>query len=325
MIPTYNQVGYVESAIASALSQDYDNLEVILADDCSTDDTPRIAARYQSDKRFRYMRNTRNLGRVANYRQTLYQHATGDWVLNLDGDDFLLVRDYVSDVMAHVGACSQTVLAFGGCRLLSASGLCRTFLPTRQPWECMNGFDYFLRWGVDLGVPHASALYARRWALDLDFYRFDIISSDWESLRRLVLQGKVLLCGREVCAWRIHERGASHDMSVQQRLDDLSNVTKPYAYALSLGLPPLPLAQWQRRTLDAYVANFLRLCAEEGELSSAWEFMARLRDCDRSVFRSSLLRMPTNIPLLGLIAIRALGGKALTQRLLYLWHRLIWH
>ena len=104
MIPTYNQEDYIGEAIESSLNQDYPNLEVIVSDDFSKDKTGIIAKKYETDTRFRYFRNARNLGRVGNYHHTLYDLATGEWVINLDGDDFYTDNRYISRLMKYVSS-----------------------------------------------------------------------------------------------------------------------------------------------------------------------------------------------------------------------------
>jgi glycosyltransferase involved in cell wall biosynthesis len=64
MIPTYNQAKYISKAIESALNIDYPNIEVIVSDDCSTDNTEEVVSKYLSDDRFKYIKNEKNLGRV---------------------------------------------------------------------------------------------------------------------------------------------------------------------------------------------------------------------------------------------------------------------
>ena len=98
MIPVYNQARYIREAIDSALMQTYSNLEVIVGDDASTDATAKIVAEI-NDPRLRYMRNSNNLGRTGNYKNLLYNHATGDYVVNLDGDDYYTDPDFISEAV----------------------------------------------------------------------------------------------------------------------------------------------------------------------------------------------------------------------------------
>ena len=86
MIPTYNQAGFIRDAIDSALAQNYPELEVIVCDDASSDETYQVVASIQ-DRRLKYIRNPINLGRTNNYKNLLHNHAIGDFVVNLDGDD----------------------------------------------------------------------------------------------------------------------------------------------------------------------------------------------------------------------------------------------
>src|SRR5665213_3428416 len=95
-IPTYNQDKFIAKAVESALKQDYLNLEIIISDDCSSDKTEAVIERYCGDNRLKYFKNARNLGRVPNYKKTLYERVTGEWVLNVDGDDYIYEKDAIS-------------------------------------------------------------------------------------------------------------------------------------------------------------------------------------------------------------------------------------
>ena len=96
IIHTYNQEKYIGQAIESALAQTYKNLEIIVSDDNSNDSTSEIIKSFLTDKRLKYFKNKENLGRVKNYHQSLYEYATGDFAINLDGDDFFTDKEYIS-------------------------------------------------------------------------------------------------------------------------------------------------------------------------------------------------------------------------------------
>ena len=101
-IPTYNQEDYIAAAIESALMQDYGNIEIIVADDCSTDNTQGIIKKFENNPKVKYFRNKKNLGRVANYHKALYEYCTGDWVVNLDGDDYFIAANFISDGISQI-------------------------------------------------------------------------------------------------------------------------------------------------------------------------------------------------------------------------------
>lgn len=86
VIPTYNRAYCIERAVDSALAQSYPHLEVIVVDDGSTDGTAeRLASRYSSERRFRYLFQE-NRG-VSAARNTGLAAASGDYVALLDSDD----------------------------------------------------------------------------------------------------------------------------------------------------------------------------------------------------------------------------------------------
>ncbi|MDR2585095.1 MAG: glycosyltransferase family 2 protein, partial [Prevotellaceae bacterium] len=100
LIPTYNQADLVKRAVDSALSQSYAPLEVIVCDDSRDNKTKELLVPIEGiDNRFIYIQNRSRLGRVENYKNALYQCATGEWALMLDGDDFLIDNKFISDAM----------------------------------------------------------------------------------------------------------------------------------------------------------------------------------------------------------------------------------
>lgn len=89
VITAYNVEKYIEQAITSCLNQTYDNLEIIVVEDCSTDSTKSIIEKlYPKDLRVRLVENKTNQGAGLSRRKGI-QTATGDYVLLLDGDDWL--------------------------------------------------------------------------------------------------------------------------------------------------------------------------------------------------------------------------------------------
>lgn len=85
IIPSYNRGYCIEACIRSALVQSYVNIEVIVVDDASTDDT-RERVESIADFRLHYVAHGRNRGGAA-ARNTGIRHATGEYIAFLDSDD----------------------------------------------------------------------------------------------------------------------------------------------------------------------------------------------------------------------------------------------
>ena len=90
-ILTYNQEKFIEDAIKGALSQEYDNLEIIISDDGSTDRTYDIAKNlidnYKGPHKVILNRNNPNLGIREHCNKLLYELAKGEYILLAAGDD----------------------------------------------------------------------------------------------------------------------------------------------------------------------------------------------------------------------------------------------
>ncbi len=83
--PTYNRSGFLKRAITSVLNQTYTNLEMIIADDCSTDDTEQMVSSINDD-RIKYIKLESNKG-PAGARNIAIKSAKGQYITLLDSDD----------------------------------------------------------------------------------------------------------------------------------------------------------------------------------------------------------------------------------------------
>ncbi len=87
IVPVYNAQSTVQRCIDSILSQTYRDIELLLIDDGSDDDTPRILNEYKKDPRVRLF-HTEN-GGVSCARNCGLDYATGDFITFVDADDWI--------------------------------------------------------------------------------------------------------------------------------------------------------------------------------------------------------------------------------------------
>ena len=85
IMPSYNTEKYISESIKSVCIQTYKNWELIIVDDCSTDNTDKVVASIK-DERIRYIKNKKNCG-AANSRNRALKEAKGRWIAFLDSDD----------------------------------------------------------------------------------------------------------------------------------------------------------------------------------------------------------------------------------------------
>lgn len=110
-IPTYNASAYLEECLQSALKQTYPNLEILISDDTSTDDTLSIVKKYQ--QQYPHIRLVKNAapGMVNNWNNCIVQ-ADGEWIKFLFQDDML----HPTCVEKMLATCIEYRIEVGLCR-----------------------------------------------------------------------------------------------------------------------------------------------------------------------------------------------------------------
>ncbi len=288
MIPTYNHGRYIAQTIESSLAQDYPNLEVIVSDDNSTDETPAIIQKYVKDERLKFFRNDKNIGKHANYRKLLYEYATGEWVINLDGDDYFIDSGFIS-AAAHKIATKPNLVCVQAGNIMKAGD--------RESIQCpsagqTSGYELFLRF-PKVTFAHNASVFKRDLACRIDAYRFDIISEDAETILRLYLHGDVALLDKVVAVWRKHEHNISGTLVLADHIKNIDTLTdRAYEYALSMGKRKRTLDKWKRRS-QAILSDMVCLALfHEGRRkdldvsTTANEFFQYLWKNHRYVFRN---------------------------------------
>lgn len=87
LIPSYNYAHYLQEAIDSVLTQTFEDFELIIVDNCSTDNTEELVMEYlQKNRRIQYFKNEENIGMYRNYNQALLL-AKGEYIKFLNADD----------------------------------------------------------------------------------------------------------------------------------------------------------------------------------------------------------------------------------------------
>lgn len=120
VIPTFNRSDRLEEAVASALKQTYGNLEVLIVDDASTDDTACLIESLSENEQLRYIRQPSNQGPNANWR-TGMEAARGEFFGFLADDD-VLEPSYVERLVAPLLDDEQAILAFSDHWVIDADG-----------------------------------------------------------------------------------------------------------------------------------------------------------------------------------------------------------
>ena len=97
VMPAYNVEKYIGNAIESVIRQSYNNWELVICNDASSDNTESVITTYD-DNRIKYIRLSINSGSAFHPREKAFYRSSGDWILNLDADDYI-EQDYLLKVV----------------------------------------------------------------------------------------------------------------------------------------------------------------------------------------------------------------------------------
>lgn len=157
-IPTYNRANYLKQALHSAVHQTYPNLEIIVADNCSTDPTASIVAEF-ADQRVQHIRHATNIGGQNNCNFCV-SHARGAYFLLLHDDD-LIDPDFVDVCIDAVRGDTTVGIIRTGSRIIDAHGTIQRQVVNRVG-GCSTA-DFFLGWFAGLTALYlCSTLYNTR-------------------------------------------------------------------------------------------------------------------------------------------------------------------
>jgi len=241
IIPTYNRARYLLRALQSVLDQTFQDLEIVVVDDASTDETPQIV-KALPDPRIRYFRHQTNM-QEAGSRNTGVQNSVGAYIAFLDDDDVWLSQklamqvDLLDRKPSKIGAVYSSFLKIDAesgkvlgqwnaekrgnvsdaLREDNWIGIPSTILVRRECFDRVGLFDEKVEFGLDYDM----------WIRIAQFYEFDYLEEP------LVLRS--LNHGRLSTNWTLVMKGK--ESYLKKYPDFFSRDAKAYSrHLLTLGI-----------------------------------------------------------------------------------------
>lgn len=206
IIPTYNRAVYLEAAISSALAQDYKDLEVLVSDNASTDNTELVVKAFGYDPRVKYFKNSENIGMVRNWHKAVFEYANGDWFLILSDDDILTNPKFISQAIKIIEESKNVTVVYSHSYVYDEALEMVTKL--KVPFgELESGTLVFSKRGTVQPQDFAlcNVLFNRNLAKELKaFTNPNNLSCDTELFLRLCLRGKVGVVQDYSSIYRVH-------------------------------------------------------------------------------------------------------------------------
>lgn len=208
-VPTYNRAHYLREALDSILNQSFQDFEIIVSDDNSSDDTYSIVMAY-GDKRLIYRRNQTNLGLSANLRKAIEEVKT-EFLAIINDDDLMLtdhlevgldaLRRYPSATYYSAAARYFGDISYGELRPLAIDDLATPLVFLRPE----TAVDFL---GLDL--PGTAHIVARTEALDRLYWGPPgFLAPDLLMLTQMMARGGCVFGNHATTCFRTHSANTS--------------------------------------------------------------------------------------------------------------------
>ena len=265
-IPTYDRLEYLKEAVASALCQTYDKIEVLISDDGPTESIRQWSeAAVANDPRIRYRRNARTLGLAGNWN-ALADAARGEFIVII-GDDDRLLPAFVGTLITAIQPNCQ--VAFANHYLIDEHGHrleaetarhTRVYRRDRLPAGKLSTPSAVV-WQNSVPI---SATLIRTSAVRRLRFKEDLNTPEIEFLIRLAQEGGSFIFSPEYLSeYRVHGKSETSAGLWSEKL-------AKYLLPISVTQEVEP---YKREFMSALLANAVGRCLQQGDHRLAREFI----------------------------------------------------
>jgi len=252
ILPSFNQQAFIKDAIESVLFQDYQNYELIISDDKSTDRTVEIIEKYEKKfpEKIIFLSNKQNLGITKNVNNAI-RKSKGKYIVFMGGDDILLPNKFSNQVKTMENNPNITISYHDVSAFDNATG--REIFRFSQRYPHYEGdASVVIRYGT-----FYSALSCMLVRSSIPIYGCDdniLICSDWVLMcETLINGGGIFKYIPEVYAlYRRHENSITYKIKKYLPDEELK------AIAIIKNKHPKFIEEIKRREADLYFIKFLR-------------------------------------------------------------------
>ncbi len=199
VLPVFNGAAYLKEAIDSVLSQSFKDFELIIVDDCSTDDSSEISMQYaKSDPRVVYLRNDINL-KLPESLNRGFTHAKGEY-LTWTSCDNIYFPQALGLLMYHLDKSPEIGLVYADMEIIDEAGIVRDYV------SAGSSEDLIFR-----NVVGACFLYRASIAKQVGLYNKKMfLCEDYEYWLRISLKTHLKPLKNCLYKYRKHSKSLSH-------------------------------------------------------------------------------------------------------------------
>ena len=196
LITSYNREKYIRECLDSVINQSYANLEIIVSDNCSTDNTVAIVREYLGDCRIKLYQNASNIGQFPN-RNMAASYATGKYLKYVDSDD--IIYPFGTEIMVNA------MEKFGSAGAGVFTNTTQDALPFPYLMQPEEAFRQYFFSGDALGMGPSGVIFKTDVFNHYKGFTDHSISGDVFLLQSIALKYPIVKIGPPQFWWRRHE------------------------------------------------------------------------------------------------------------------------
>ena len=227
LMAVYNGGDYLKSSIKSILDQTYKDFELLIVNDCSTDDTVKLIESF-ADERIRLHHNQMNMGQTKSLNEGL-RLAKYDWVARMDADDIAL-EHWLECQADFIEAHPDYAVVSCDAIIIDRKGHIKSRYPVPSEMD-----DIILRSFFKSPVNHVGSVINRKGALALGGYDEQYRTvADYDLWKKMILNHERLSSSGQTClAIRRHEESFSFTDLGADYFRQIAQITSPIIAAYS--------------------------------------------------------------------------------------------
>ncbi len=219
---SYNYENYIKETVQSVLSQTYNDWEMIIVDDCSTDNSIDVIKSYNDD-RIKLFVNEKNLGLKETLKRGI-KEASSDWIVFLESDD-VLAPDYLAKKVEIAQKYNDINLIFNDCEFFGDEERVKAFehalkktrsLLQNQSYPKKMLYDFYHSNKI---FTFSSVMAKRSHLLKINFNpKLDYLI-DWHLWIQLSSLGKFYYLPEKLTKWRLHKNSYINSSTYKSPFD----------------------------------------------------------------------------------------------------------
>ena len=260
VLPTYNGSKYIRQSIDSCLNQTYKNLELIVVDDCSSDNTGDIVKSY-SDARVIYIRNEKNL-KLPSSLNVGFKKSKGSY-LTWTSDDNYYAPNAIEEMLSALEPNSKTGLVYANYYLINEAGEAVRQMKVARPavlqrYNCIGACFLYRR-----------AAYEKVGDYDPDFF----LAEDYEYWLRIKKQFKIQKINKFLYYYRLHKNSLSSTFKKIKIEEQVIKAVNKHIFLRSTKYYHNGLLSFYNKNYAPAQKNFLISLALNPFNSDAWKLL----------------------------------------------------